>query len=289
MQGRPEIASARINLTNLEISRKSIQERLAARRWTLTLSTARPAWPATEPAGSDLPDGTFTASATSREPFRPALPRAFTNLFNSSAPDKGIGLNLNIPIRNRAAQANQVRSDLEYRQAQVALQQTENPSPCRSGRRSSPCSRTMPPCRRRSRPAILPREPDRRAEEVHLRRFDAHSGIAGVEQSDQAESNVLNAAANYEKSKVNSDFTTSETLTKLGIDLSDAEAGKVKSMPTVNGVVPANVRIFWARLAGENQLTPPAQSTPPAQTTPPNANPGTTPAPQTDQTPPPQG
>jgi hypothetical protein len=104
-----------------------------------------------------------------------------------------------------------------------------------------------------------------------------------------AESNVLNAAANYEKSKVNLDFTTSETLTKLGIDVSDAEAGKVKKLPTVNGVVPANVENILGAPPGENQLTPPAQSTPPPQTTPPNANPGTTPAPQTDQTPPPQG
>ncbi len=57
---------------------------------------------------------------------RSGYPNAFHDLFNSSAPDKGIGVNLNIPIRNRQAQAIQVRSDLEYRQSQVALQQTEN-------------------------------------------------------------------------------------------------------------------------------------------------------------------
>jgi len=47
-------------------------------------------------------------------------------LVNSTAPDKGIGLQLNIPLRNRAAQAVQVRGQLEFRQAQMALQQTEN-------------------------------------------------------------------------------------------------------------------------------------------------------------------
>jgi hypothetical protein len=31
-------------------------------------------------------------------------------LVNSTAPDKGVGLSLNIPLRNREAQANQVRS-----------------------------------------------------------------------------------------------------------------------------------------------------------------------------------
>src|SRR5271166_4124852 len=34
-------------------------------------------------------------------------------LVNSTAPDKGVGLTLNIPLRNREAQANQVRAELE--------------------------------------------------------------------------------------------------------------------------------------------------------------------------------
>src|SRR5204862_7540434 len=51
---------------------------------------------------------------------------AANDLVNSTAPDKGVGLQLNIPLRNRAAQAVQIRSELEYRQSQMALQQTEN-------------------------------------------------------------------------------------------------------------------------------------------------------------------
>src|SRR5208282_762890 len=42
-------------------------------------------------------------------------------LINSTAPDKGIGLSLNIPLRNRAGQANQVR--IEVRNAQFGVQQ----------------------------------------------------------------------------------------------------------------------------------------------------------------------
>jgi hypothetical protein len=33
-------------------------------------------------------------------------------LVNSTAPDKGVGLQLNVPLRNRAAQAVQIRSEL---------------------------------------------------------------------------------------------------------------------------------------------------------------------------------
>jgi hypothetical protein len=41
-------------------------------------------------------------------------------LVNSTAPDKGIGLQLNIPLRNRAAQGVQIRSELELRRADAA-------------------------------------------------------------------------------------------------------------------------------------------------------------------------
>lgn len=47
----------------------------------------------------------------------------FSNLFNSTAPDKGVGVNISIPLRNRVAQADQARSQMEYRQAQMRLQQ----------------------------------------------------------------------------------------------------------------------------------------------------------------------
>jgi len=46
-----------------------------------------------------------------------------SNLANSTGPDKGAGVNITIPIRNRPAQALQSRSELEYRQAQMRLQQ----------------------------------------------------------------------------------------------------------------------------------------------------------------------
>src|SRR6202030_3508677 len=48
---------------------------------------------------------------------------AFQNIFNNSNPDKGVGVNITIPIRNRTAQAEQARSVLEYRQAEMHLEQ----------------------------------------------------------------------------------------------------------------------------------------------------------------------
>ena len=45
------------------------------------------------------------------------------NTFNNDAPDKGVGVNINITLRNRTAQADQARSQMEYHQSQMRLQQ----------------------------------------------------------------------------------------------------------------------------------------------------------------------
>jgi outer membrane protein len=288
LQGRPEISSARINLTNLEISRKSIKNSL------LPTLDAFAFYGASGLGGPQNPLVPTCPQTIQGECYQPGLiptnyNTAFSNLFNSSAPDKGVGLNLNIPLRNRAAQANQVRSDLEYRQAQVALQQTENLITLQVRQAQFAMQQNYAALQA----AIAARDFARESLTAEQKKFTygASTPTLVLQASSNlttAESNVLNAAANYEKSKVNLDFTTSETLTKMGIDIADAESGKVKKLPTVNGVVPANVENILGAPPGENQLTPPAQSTPPAPP-PPDANPGTTPAPQTDQTPPPQG
>ena len=45
------------------------------------------------------------------------------NTYNGRYPDSGVGVNINIPLRNRIAQADQARSQMEYRQSQMRLQQ----------------------------------------------------------------------------------------------------------------------------------------------------------------------
>ena len=55
--------------------------------------------------------------------------RRSRNLFNSSAPDKGVGVNINVPLRNRTAQADQARSQMEYRQTQMRMQQLYDADP----------------------------------------------------------------------------------------------------------------------------------------------------------------
>jgi outer membrane protein TolC len=110
---RPELSESTIDLSNREITRKAAANALLP---TLALVGFY--------SGSGLagPLNPFFV-----EPNPPLVPTnwwgAFQNAWNNSAPDYLVGLNLNIPIRNRVAKADQYRSELEYRQAELREQQ----------------------------------------------------------------------------------------------------------------------------------------------------------------------
>jgi outer membrane protein TolC len=259
LKQRPEIASARLTLTNNEISRKSIRNQLLP---TVDLYAF---YGASALAGPQNPLCTSTSRGC---PPPGSIPTtgysdAFSNLFNSSAPDKGVGININIPLRNRQIQADQVRSVLEYRQAQMSLQQTENTIRLQVRQAQFAMQQNYVGLQA----TIAARDYAAQsldAEQKKLRMGASTSTLVLQASSNltQAESNVLIAATNYEKSKVQLDLSTAETLTKLGIDMSDAEAAQVKHSPKVPGTVPANT----------NDLTQPKLT--PIQV------PGVTPAPQ---------
>ena len=234
MKERPEIATARLTLTNNIITKKSLRNELLP---TLDLYAF---YGATALAGP--------ASALCTDPTRCALPGfptsyagAFSNLFNGSAPDKGVGVNLSIPLRNRQVQADQVRNDLEYHQAQLSLLQTENTIQLQVRQAQFTLTQNWAALQA----AISARDYAAEALDAEQKKLvmGASTGTLVLQASSsltQAESNVLSAATNYEKSKVQLDLSTADTLSKLGIDVLDAEASQVKHQPKVPGVVPAD-------------------------------------------------
>ncbi|HUI84700.1 MAG TPA: TolC family protein [Candidatus Binatia bacterium] len=277
LQGRPEMASARINLTNLQISRKSLHNALLPSLDVYAFYGASALAGQQNPLIPTCPTTNLFGECYQAGLLPVTYGPAFSNLFNSTAPDKGIGVNLNIPLRNRAAQANQVRSDLEYRQQQVALQQMENTITLQVRQAQF----TMQQNYAALQAAIAARDYAKENLDAEQKKFTYGAStptlvLQASSNLTQAESNVLNSAANYEKSKVLLDYYTAETLTRMGISVADAEAGQVKHMPSVQGVVPADVHDILrpAPAAPQNPETapPPAETTPPA-TTPPQQQP----------------
>jgi len=234
---RPEIATARLTLTNNEISRKSIRNQMLP---TVDLYAF---YGASALAGPQNPSCTDINRGC---PLPGTIPTtgyadAFEHLFNNSAPDKGVGVNISITLRNRQLQADQVRSVLEYRQSQMSLQQTENTIRLQVRQAQFALQQNYVALQA----AVAARDyaaQNLDAVQKQLR-MGASTSLLVLQASSaltQAESNVLAAATNYEKSRVQLDLSTADTLTKLGIDVTDAEAAKVTHMPKVPGIVPAN-------------------------------------------------
>jgi len=116
----PQIEQAVLNLQNNEITIKAFKNGLLPTVDAYAFYGASALGGAQNPdalnfnTGSKYPPGTFPSIGYST---------AFGNLFNNSAPDKGVGVNINVTLRNRTAQADQARSQMEYRQTQMRLQQ----------------------------------------------------------------------------------------------------------------------------------------------------------------------
>ena len=116
----PQIEQAVLNLKNNEITIKAEKQGLLPTVDAYAFYGAAGLGGHQNPAavnfnnGQPYPPGTFPTVDYGT---------AFNNLFNSSAPDKGVGVNLNVTLRNRTAQADQARSQMEYRQTEMRLQQ----------------------------------------------------------------------------------------------------------------------------------------------------------------------
>ena len=237
LQNRPEIIQSRLNLTNKKVGIQAIKSLL---RPTVDLFAFYGASGLSGQQNPLCPPGEIQCTST--------IPpggwgTAFQNLFNSSGPDKGVGVNINVVIRNRQVQADQVRSELEYRQSEVATQQQENTITLQVRQAQFALQQNYAALQA----AVAARDYASQNLDAEQKKYSlgASTSTLVLQASSaltQAESNVLAAATNYEKSMVQLDLSTADTLSRLGINIADAESAKVKAMPKVPGIVPVNPR-----------------------------------------------
>ena len=194
--------------------------------------------PTCNPAVSTCFNGT-----TAPPPFANGGPIGYgstlNQLVNGTAPDKGVGLTLSIPLRNREAQANQVRAELEYRQAQVRLHQLENQVrievrnaqfDVKQNRASVQAAQYAVDFARQTLDA------DQQKLKVGLTTTTAILQDASVLTT--SESNLVSAKAAYEKSRIELDRATGLLLDHSGIDVAEATRGQVTRLPKVPYVEP---------------------------------------------------
>jgi outer membrane protein len=160
-------------------------------------------------------------------------------LVNSTAPDKGVGLQLNIPLRNRAAQGVQIRSELEYRQAQMRLQQIENQVTVEVRNAQYAVQQNRASVDSAKAAAELARQ-SLDAEQKKFKFGTSTTTLVLQYQSQLAasESSLVNAMVAYEKSRVELDRSTGQLVDHAGISIDDAARGQVRQLPQAPFIKP---------------------------------------------------
>jgi outer membrane protein len=238
---RADLAEARINLTNSGISSKAIRNALLP---TVDLFAyyggsgvggdqglaGTCGSPNAPPTNFCVPPGSIPSTGYTD---------TLNQLINSTGPDKGMGITVNIPLRNRLAQATQVRAELEYRQAQMRVQQIENQVRIEVRNAQFSLQQNLASVQS-AKAAVAYAQQSMDAEQKKLALGASTSTLVLQNESALAtsESTLVSAMALYEKARVELDRATGLLLDHTGIQVEDAVRGQVNSMPHVPDITP---------------------------------------------------
>ena len=168
------------------------------------------------------------------------LPTVLNSMVNSSSPDKGIGFNFQLPIRNRTAQADQARSLIEYRQAELHLEQLYTQIHMQVVQQQYALTND----RAQVQASIAAEDYARQsldAEQKKLKLGASTTANVLLQQRNlaTAENNLINANLTYARDRALLYQVLASTLKHYGINLNDAAAGKIANPPAIPGLTPA--------------------------------------------------
>jgi len=223
LQDRPELAESDVDLVNRQISRKAARNALLP---SLSLVAFY--------GGSGLAGELSPVYNVPGVPNTSNVPidfnGALTNAFNNTAPDYYVGFNLNIPIRNRVAKADQYRSELEYRQAELRRQELRKQIRIEVRNAEYALEQTAA----RVEAARKARDLAQRTFEITQKEQSLGAGSTYQTMTAQrdvalAELDLVTAMTAHQKAKVEVDRATGATLDHNGIQVEDALNGTVRS------------------------------------------------------------
>ena len=219
LQDRPELSESDVDLLNRQISRQSARNALLP---SLALVGFYGGSGLAGPLNSvyNVP-GTVNSSSVPTN-----FSGALENTFNNTAPDYYIGLNLNIPIRNRVAKADQYRSELEYRQAQLRREELRKQIriEVRNAQYALEQTAARVDAARKARD-LAQRTFDIMQKEQTLGAGSTFQTMTAQRDLALAESDLVTAMTIHEKAKVEVDRATASTLEDNGIQIQDAIQG----------------------------------------------------------------
>jgi len=220
LRDRPELLETDVDLANRQISRQAARNALLP---TLSLVGFY--------GGSGLGGLSNPPGNSSVTPGTPTdLAGSWQNAFNNSSPDYYVGLNLNIPFRNRVAKADQYRSELEYRQASLRKEQLRKQIriEVRNAQYALEQSRARVESARKARD-LAERTFEITKKEQELGSGSSYQTMTAQRDLSVAELDLVTAMTIYQKAKVELDRATGATLEHNGVLIQEAVTGTVAS------------------------------------------------------------
>ena len=176
---------------------------------------------------------------------------AFGNTFDNSSPDKGFGFNLSIPIRNRTAQAEQAAALIQYRQAELRLEQlyTQIRMNVVNAQFALSNDRALVQAAIAAH-AFAQQSMDAEVKKLRLGASTTAAVLLQEKNLANAQNSLLSAQAAYARDRAGLYQILASTLEHYGINLQEAATGNVSAAPVVPGLKPAK--------AANETATPPA-------------------------------
>jgi len=234
----PQIEQAVLNMSNNQITIKAFKNGLLPTvdaygfySGSALGGAQNPALQCTDSTGTTII--TCPPNIVTRSGFGDVL----SNTFNNSYPDKGIGVSINIPLRNRIAQADQARSQMEYRQSQMRLQQLY--TQIRIQVINAQFALTNDRAQVQASQAARDYAAQSLDAEQKKYRLGASTTALVLQQQRNlatADNTLISATGAYAKDRVALAQLLSNMLDKYGISLQDAATGNITQTPAVPGL-----------------------------------------------------
>jgi outer membrane protein TolC len=218
---RPELAQLRILLQNQEIAIKG------------TRSELLPTLDVVGQLTNNGLSGQVGPSTGSNPFFIGGYSNVLTQLFARNFPTYSIGFNLNITLRNRAAQSDMINGELVLRQQQLGLQRLENQVRVDVQNAQIGLQQGRAQYQSAIKQRVLQQQTvDAEQKKLAVGASTTYSVILTQRDLVTAESNEVAAQSAYAKAKVEVDRATGQTLYNNNISLDEAFKGAVSRPPS---------------------------------------------------------
>jgi outer membrane protein TolC len=217
LRDRPELSESAVDLANRDISRR------AARNALLPSVALEGYYGGTGLAGQVNPAANVPSSVPT------SFGGSLQNAFNNTSPDYLVGIEVNIPIRNRVAKSDQYRSELEYRQSELRIQQLKKQIriEVRNAQYALEQSGARVTAARKARD-LAQRSFDIGKREQKLGAGSNQQTLAAERDLALAESTLAAAETTFAKSRVELARATGGTLDAYHVSIEDAKTGIVQ-------------------------------------------------------------